>query len=510
MQEELHQFIRLDVWELVPLPDGIKPLTLKWLFKNKHDEENTAIRNKTRLVVRGYRQEEGINFEESFGPVARMEAIRIFLAYGAHKGFIVYQRDVKTAFLHGLLKEDVYVCQPEGTGLLPNSCGMIHNELSNSAKIDSSKRYSGGDVIDLTGDEDPTDEDGDTRMDDSIGVSTSLGGEITSGEKKFRESNSDNTEGTTVGEVIGACIGGIGNLYACMTSIYGSSCKGEKTSMSKRYLVKSFEESGENQDPLPENILGLTTLRHTGSHYPKTYWESLPKDECKVEVLWLVLRSQLGMEQQRNDVACLVTKDCKGSACELLRAEVDVMAVENVLAENVPALALPIRSADQILTYSSWKMNFFKAFTITATIPTIYILQFWNTIKYDAKTRTFSCQLDEQWFDLNEEVFKDALGITPHDPAHPFMAPITSNALIDFVMELGYPKGTQWCIIYSKYLEMVAKHERRVAAKQTGQGEPVVPEPSAPKAAKFTKLKAAKQSGQCKIDTAVEELKKLL
>nr|GEY36361.1 retrotransposon protein, putative, unclassified [Tanacetum cinerariifolium] len=98
----------LDVWELVPLPDGIKPLTLKWLFKNKHNEENTFIHNKTRLVVRGYRQEEGINFEESFTLVARMEAIRIFLSYAAHKGFTVYQMDVKIAFLHGSLKEDVY------------------------------------------------------------------------------------------------------------------------------------------------------------------------------------------------------------------------------------------------------------------------------------------------------------------------------------------------------------------------------------------------------------------
>nr|GEW93257.1 retrovirus-related Pol polyprotein from transposon TNT 1-94 [Tanacetum cinerariifolium]GEX19126.1 retrovirus-related Pol polyprotein from transposon TNT 1-94 [Tanacetum cinerariifolium] len=73
-----------------------------------------VIRNKSRLVVRGYRQEEGIDFEESFAPVARMEAIRIFLAYGAHKSFTVFQTDVKTAFLHGTLKEDVYVCQPEG------------------------------------------------------------------------------------------------------------------------------------------------------------------------------------------------------------------------------------------------------------------------------------------------------------------------------------------------------------------------------------------------------------
>ncbi|GKA05758.1 retrovirus-related pol polyprotein from transposon TNT 1-94, partial [Tanacetum coccineum] len=78
------------------------------------DEENSVIKNKTRLVVRGYRQEEGIDFEESFAPVVRMEAIRIFLAYMTHKSFIVFQMDMKTAFLHGSLKEVVYVCQPEG------------------------------------------------------------------------------------------------------------------------------------------------------------------------------------------------------------------------------------------------------------------------------------------------------------------------------------------------------------------------------------------------------------
>ncbi|GJV86438.1 retrovirus-related pol polyprotein from transposon TNT 1-94 [Tanacetum coccineum] len=114
MQEKLNQFKRLDVWELVPHPDNIKPLTLKWLFKNKLDEEQTIIRNKTHLVVRGYRQEEGIDFKESFALVARMEAIRIFLAYATHKSFTVYQMDVKTDFLHMSLKEDVYVCQPKG------------------------------------------------------------------------------------------------------------------------------------------------------------------------------------------------------------------------------------------------------------------------------------------------------------------------------------------------------------------------------------------------------------
>ncbi|GKB89774.1 retrovirus-related pol polyprotein from transposon TNT 1-94 [Tanacetum coccineum] len=106
MQEELLQFKRIDVWVLVPPLDHIKPLTLKWLFKNKHDEENTIIRNKTCVVVRGYHQEEGIDFEESFVLVARMEAIRIFLAYAAHKSFTVFQMDVKTASC--MLKNALY------------------------------------------------------------------------------------------------------------------------------------------------------------------------------------------------------------------------------------------------------------------------------------------------------------------------------------------------------------------------------------------------------------------
>nr|GFB29724.1 retrovirus-related Pol polyprotein from transposon TNT 1-94 [Tanacetum cinerariifolium] len=84
------------------------------LEQNKHDEEQTVIINKSRLVVRAYRQEEGIDFKEYSAPVARMEAIKIFLVYAAHKSFTVFQMDVKTTFLHGSLKEDVYVYQPEG------------------------------------------------------------------------------------------------------------------------------------------------------------------------------------------------------------------------------------------------------------------------------------------------------------------------------------------------------------------------------------------------------------
>ena len=109
MQEELHQFDRLDVWELVDRPLCKTVINLKWLWKNKRDEENTVIRNKARLVAKGYAQKEGIDFEEPFAPVARLEAVRLFIAYAAHKSFLVYQMDIKTAFLNGPLKEEVYV-----------------------------------------------------------------------------------------------------------------------------------------------------------------------------------------------------------------------------------------------------------------------------------------------------------------------------------------------------------------------------------------------------------------
>nr|GFA84169.1 retrovirus-related Pol polyprotein from transposon TNT 1-94 [Tanacetum cinerariifolium] len=114
MQEELHQFERLQVWELIDKPFGKTVIKLKWLWKNKKDEDQTVIRNKARLVAKGYAQEEGIDFEESFAPVARLEAVRIFIAYAAQKSFPIYQIDVKTAFLNGPLKEEVYVAQPDG------------------------------------------------------------------------------------------------------------------------------------------------------------------------------------------------------------------------------------------------------------------------------------------------------------------------------------------------------------------------------------------------------------
>nr|GEY15719.1 retrovirus-related Pol polyprotein from transposon TNT 1-94 [Tanacetum cinerariifolium] len=114
MQEELNEFERLEVWALVPQPDKVMVITLKWIYKVKLDELGGILKNKARLVACGYRQEEGINFEESFALAARLEAIRIFLACATQKNMVIYQMDVKTVFLNGNLREKVYVSQPDG------------------------------------------------------------------------------------------------------------------------------------------------------------------------------------------------------------------------------------------------------------------------------------------------------------------------------------------------------------------------------------------------------------
>ncbi|GKE86075.1 putative ribonuclease H-like domain-containing protein [Tanacetum coccineum] len=114
MHEELLQFKLQQVWILVDLPIGKRAIGKKWVFRNKKDERGIVIRNKARLVVQGHRQEEGIDYEEFFALMARIEAIRLFLAYASFMGFLVYQMVVKSAFLYGTIEEEVYVTQPPG------------------------------------------------------------------------------------------------------------------------------------------------------------------------------------------------------------------------------------------------------------------------------------------------------------------------------------------------------------------------------------------------------------
>nr|GFB26035.1 putative ribonuclease H-like domain-containing protein [Tanacetum cinerariifolium] len=114
MQEELLLFKIQNVWSLVDCPKGVRPIRTKWVLKNKKDERGIVIRNKARLVAQGNTQEEGIDYEEVFAPIARIKDIRVFLAYASFMGFTVYQMDIKSAFLYGTINKEVYVMQPLG------------------------------------------------------------------------------------------------------------------------------------------------------------------------------------------------------------------------------------------------------------------------------------------------------------------------------------------------------------------------------------------------------------
>jgi hypothetical protein len=113
MQEELNNFTRNEVCHLVPRPNQ-NVVGTKWVFRNKQDEHGVVTRNKGRVVAKGYSQVEGLDFDETYAPVAKLESIRILLAYATYHGFKLYQMDVKSTFLNGPIKEEVYVEQPPG------------------------------------------------------------------------------------------------------------------------------------------------------------------------------------------------------------------------------------------------------------------------------------------------------------------------------------------------------------------------------------------------------------
>jgi hypothetical protein len=130
MQDELNNFKRNEVWSLVERPKQ-NFVGTKWVFRNKQDEHGVITRNKARCVPRGYSQVKGLDFDETFAPIAWLESIRMLLAYTTHHGFKIYQMDVKSAFLNGPIKEEVYVEQPPGfeSEGYPNYVYKLHKTL---------------------------------------------------------------------------------------------------------------------------------------------------------------------------------------------------------------------------------------------------------------------------------------------------------------------------------------------------------------------------------------------
>ncbi|GJU12626.1 retrovirus-related pol polyprotein from transposon TNT 1-94 [Tanacetum coccineum] len=353
MQDEIHEFDRFQVWELVPQPDCVMIIALKWIYKVKLDEYGDVLKNKARLVAKGYRQEEGIDFEESFASVTRIEAIRIFITNAANKNMNIYQMDVKTAFLNSKLKEEVYISQPEG----------------------------------FVDPDHPT------------------------------------------------------YVYRQKKALYGLKYQASPTKNHLKALKRVFRY-----------LRGSITW---GLWYPKdtamalTAYADADYAGCQD-----TQRSTSGSAQFLGDqlttalssirFPCIVT-----IAVPLLSATImsstpglNIMADLNIPVEQAPVVAPPTRTDDQILPLSKWmpigkrnsvldvykprrnpiflivvallkNTNFFRAFTTYSMILAIYIQQFWDTI--------------------------DALNITPANDNNPFMAPPSSDTVIEYVNTLRYP-----------------------------------------------------------------------
>ncbi|GJR11202.1 hypothetical protein Tco_0793854 [Tanacetum coccineum] len=184
--------------------------------------------------------------------------------------------------------------------------------------------------------------------------------------------------------------------------------------------------------------------------------------------------------------------------------------MQNTMAEqNVPAQA-PTRTDEQILPRSAWlqigksnllfdaqkiqknpifqisvdilrNTNFFRAFSASASVPAIYIQQFWNTMKYDEKTGVYCCQVDEQWFNLSADLLRKALDITPVDPAHPFELPPTGDTVIDFVNQLGYPEPVEFVsnirvnYVYQPWRAILSLINQCLIGKTSGSDKPKHP-----------------------------------
>ncbi|GJS17553.1 retrovirus-related pol polyprotein from transposon TNT 1-94 [Tanacetum coccineum] len=592
-------------------------IAFKWIYKVKLDEYGDVLKNKARLVAKGYRQEEGIDFEESFAPVARIEAIRIFIANAATKNMIIYQMDVKTAFLNGDLQEEVFVSQPEGfedqenpTHVYRLKKALYGLKQAPRAWYDTLSKFLMANNF-FKGAVDPTlftRKSGkhillvQIYVDDIIFASTDLNAcNIFSKEmsskfqmsmmgqmsfflglqvsqspggifinqakyaletlKKYGMDLSDPVDtpmvdrlkldedlmGTPVDQTrFRGMVGSLMYLTASRPDLVFAVC------MCARYQAKPTKKHFEAIKRVFRYLKGTI---HMGLWYPKdnamsltayadadhagcqdsrrstsgsaqflgdrlvswsskkqrstaistTEAEYIAMSGCCAQILWM--RSQLkdyGFDFNKIPLYCdnksaiaLCCNNVQHSRSKhidirhhFIREQVENRVVELYFVEtnyqlaDILTKALPrerfefllprlgMRSLtpetlkrlqegkDEIrcrqivpaqpsellsrLYHALVNTNFFQALTASANVPAIYLQQFWKTMSYNEKTGVYSCQLDEQWFDLSADLLRKALAITPVNPTHPFELPPTGDTVLDFVNELGYPEPIEF------------------------------------------------------------------
>nr|GEX67263.1 copia protein [Tanacetum cinerariifolium] len=355
-------------------------IALKWIYKVKLDEYGDVLKNKARLLANGYRQEEGIDFEESFAPVARIEAIHIFIANAASKNKTIYQMDVKTAFLNDELKEEVYVSQLEG---FVDPDHPIHVYRLKKALYQAS----------------PT--------------------------KKHLEA---------LKQVFWYLRGTINwGLWYLKDTAMALTAYADANHAGCQDTRRSTSGSAQFLD---DKLVSWSSKKQKSTAISTTEAKYIAMSECVVELYFVTTDYQL-MD--------IFTKALPRERFKFLLSRLDTMADVNVNApaDQAPTTTPPTHTDDQIPPHIRWvpigKNNCYLDVEKSQSNP-IYKIAFWDTVRYDKTVECYKCQLDEQWFDLTKDTLRYALQITPVNNNKAFSSPPSSDALINFVNDLGYPK----------------------------------------------------------------------
>ncbi|GJY35280.1 retrovirus-related pol polyprotein from transposon TNT 1-94 [Tanacetum coccineum] len=490
MQDEIHEFDQLQVWQLVPPLDYALVIALKWIYKVKLDEYGDVLKNKARLVAKGYRQEEGINFEESFTPVARLEAIRIFIANASSKNITVYQMDVKTAFLNVDLKEEVYVSQPEGF-VDPDHANHVYRLKKALYGLKQAPRawyetlsrfllaigFSKG-VVDPTLFIQKTSKHTlhvQIYVDDIIFSLTDP-----KDYDRFSKEMSSKFQMSMMGQMYFFLDINLSLLKSTLRQLNGSfGISKEPINMGLWYLkdiamaLKAYADADHAgcQDTrrstygsaqfLGDKLVSWSSKKQTSTSISSIEAEYIAMSGfslCFNNVQYsrskhIDIQHHFIREQVENGVVELYFVRTKYQLADIFTkalprerfkfilsrlgmkytmADMNIPA-NDVPAEQAPAIAPPIRADDQILPVVVAILkntNFLRAFMTSSTILAIYIQQFRDTMCYDSTTGMYRCQLDEQWFNLHKEIIRDALQITPTNDNDPFVAPPSSDRVI--------------------------------------------------------------------------------
>nr|GEX36216.1 hypothetical protein [Tanacetum cinerariifolium] len=434
MQEELNEFERLEVWELVPRPDKVMVITLKWIYKVKLDELGGILKNKARLVARGYRQEEGIDFEESFASVARLEAIWNFLAYAAHKNMVVYQMDVKTAFLNASRPDLQFaICMCARYQARPTE--KHHSSVALTTFID----------VDHAGCQD-------TRCSTSGSVQF-LGERLISWSSKRQKSAAISSTKPEYITLSGCCAqilwirsqlldDGLGfnkiPMYCDNKSAIALCCNNVQHSRSKHIDIRYYfiKEQVEN---------GVIELYFVNTEYQRAdlFTKALGRDRIEFLINKLGMRSftpetlkQL-MDEKKLEFMCDQSKSRNGTDLDRVTSHrsrsrtMDTtieqqVALDEALVPHAQRLRIG-RSNFQLLSDIKYKEStlqlvydvlricpFFKAFLVTSDVPEIYMQEFWATATVHHHAIRF--KMDNKKHIVNLESFRDMLHICPRAP----------------------------------------------------------------------------------------------